>query len=134
MDINLNTNSCKEVFNILYFNKATDYYNKKDYKKALSMYKKALELKENESASLYNSAVCLIKLKNYEKAIPFIKLALTKREDSRYYFNLGYCYAMTKNKKKALICFNKAWSIDNNDEDCKKAITLILNSYKKFSL
>ncbi|NYC93652.1 tetratricopeptide (TPR) repeat protein [Clostridium acetobutylicum] len=64
---------------MIYFNKATDYYNKKDYKRALSMYKKALELKENESASLYNSAVCLIKLKEYEKAIPFIKSAINKK-------------------------------------------------------
>ncbi|MCR3761223.1 tetratricopeptide repeat protein [Clostridium felsineum] len=118
---------------MIYFNKATDYYNKKDYKKALSMYKKALELKENESASLYNSAVCLIKLKEYEKAIPFIKEAIKTKIDSRYFFNLGYCYAMLRDKKKALMYFNRAWALNYDDVDCEKAITLILNGYKKFS-
>lgn len=114
-----------------YFNKANDFYNIKDYKKAIDMYKKAAEMKENEPASLYNSAVCFIKLKEYEKAIPILQTAISKRIDSKYFFNLGYCHAMLKNKPKALHYFNTAWSLDNEDDDCEKAINLILESYTK---
>ncbi|MFL0247888.1 tetratricopeptide repeat protein [Candidatus Clostridium stratigraminis] len=114
-----------------YFEKANDLYNTKDYLKAISMYKKAIKTKENEAASLYNTAVCFIKLKEYEKAIPLLKTAILRRRDSKYFFNLGYCFAMLNDNKKALIYFNAAWAIDNEDSDCEKAINLIIKNYKR---
>jgi tetratricopeptide (TPR) repeat protein len=114
-----------------YFEKANDLYNTKDYLKAISMYKKAIKTKENEAASLYNTAVCFIKLKQYEKAIPLLKTAILRRRDSKYFFNLGYCFAMLNDNKKALIYFNAAWAIDNEDSDCEKAINLIIKNYKR---
>jgi tetratricopeptide (TPR) repeat protein len=114
-----------------YFQKANDLYNTQDYKRAIVLYQKAVETKDNEAASLYNSAVCFIKLKQYEKAIPLLRSALLQRRESKYFFNLGYCYAMLKNNKKALVYFNTAWSIDNNDKDCEKAINLIIRNYAK---
>ncbi len=50
-----------------YFQKANEYYNDRDYKKAIVLYEKAIKLKDNEVSSLYNSAVCLIKLKGILK-------------------------------------------------------------------
>jgi len=114
-----------------YFEKANDLYNTKDYEKAISMYQKAIKTKDNEAASLYNTAVCFIKLKQYEKAIPLLKTAILKRRESKYFFNLGYCFAMLNNNNKALIYFNTAWSIDNEDSDCEKAINLIIKNHKK---
>jgi tetratricopeptide (TPR) repeat protein len=114
-----------------YFQKANDLYNTQDYKRAIVLYQKAVETKDNEAASLYNSAVCFIKLKQYEKAIPLLGSALLQKRESKYFFNLGYCYAMLKNNKKALVYFNTAWSIDNNDKDCEKAINLIIKNYAK---
>ncbi|KAJ49330.1 tetratricopeptide (TPR) repeat protein [Clostridium tetanomorphum] len=114
-----------------YFQKANDYYNLKDYKKAISLYQKSIQAKENEAASLYNSAVCFIKLKDYNQAIPLLKEAIYLKRESKYFFNLGYCYAMLKDNRKALIYFNTAWSLDNDDKDCEKAINLIVNNYKK---
>ncbi|NYC93651.1 hypothetical protein DFN09_001564 [Clostridium acetobutylicum] len=40
---------------------------------------------------------------------------------------------MIRDKKKALMYFNRAWALNYEDSDCEKAITLILNGYKKFS-
>jgi tetratricopeptide (TPR) repeat protein len=114
-----------------YFQKANDLYNGKDYKQALAMYQKAIELKDNEAASLYNAAVCFIKLKDYEKAIPLLKSSIMKKREAKYFFNLGYCHAMLKDNKKALIYFNTAWSLDNTDSDCEKAINLIMKNYAK---
>jgi len=93
------------------------------------MYKKSAELKEYEAPSLYNSAVCFIKLKNYKDAIPLIYKALKLRKESKYYFNLAYCYVMLDENGKALNYFNTAWSIDNTDSECEKAIKLILEKH-----
>lgn len=113
-----------------YFQKANDYYNLKDYHKAIALYKKSIIFKTNEAASLYNTAVCFIKLKNYEDAIPLLKKALFLKKDSKYFFNLGYCYIMLDNNKNALINFKAAWALNAEDCDCKKAISLIENRYK----
>lgn len=113
-----------------YFEKANNLYNCKDYKNAISFYKKSIELKENQASSFYNSAVCFIKLKEYENAIPLLKSAIKHKNESKYFFNLAYCCAMTRNNKKALIYFNMAWCLDNSDSDCEKAINIIINSLR----
>lgn len=118
-------------FNLKYFNEGINCFNNKEYKRAIEMYEKSIALNENKSSSMYNAAVCCIKIKQYEKAISFLKPAIKMKEDSKYYFNLGYCYALTKNDKKALICFNKAWALNNDDSECEKAISLLLNKLKK---
>jgi tetratricopeptide (TPR) repeat protein len=112
-----------------YFQKANDYYNSKDYKKAIIMYEQAIKLKDNEASSLYNSSVCFIKLKEYKKAIVLLKSAINLKKESKYFFNLGYCYTMLNDNKKALIYFNTAWCLNNDDRDCEKAINVIIKNY-----
>ena len=109
-----------------YFSEANKYYNSKEYKKAISYYRKSIADKENEACSYYNAGVCFIKLKDYNNAIPMLKVAISYQRESKYYFNLAYCYAMLNDNKKALLTFHLAWAINNNDEDCKKAMNLIL--------
>lgn len=114
-----------------YFAKANDLYKIKDYENAIQMYQKSAELKEFEAPSLYNSAVCFIKLKDYKSALPLIYKALELRKESKYFFNLAYCYVMLGDNTKALHYFNTAWTLDNDDDECEKAIDLILSKYKK---
>ncbi len=114
-----------------YFNTANECYKTKDYKKAISLYQKAIDNKDNEASAYYNSAVCFIKLNQYETAIDLINKALKIKKESKYYFNLAYCYAMTKNNKKALQYFNTSWAMDNEDKECEKAIKLILKNICK---
>ncbi|ADL51699.1 tetratricopeptide repeat protein [Clostridium cellulovorans] len=114
-----------------YFNMGNEYYNKNDYARAINLYRKSIENKENEAPSLYNSAVCHIKLMNFMAAIPLLKCALKIKKDSRYYFNLAYCYSQLKDDKKALLYFNTAWALDPFDADCEKAINLIIERIKK---
>lgn len=110
-----------------YFSEANDLYKTKEYKRAIELYQKAVAAKDNEAASLYNSAVCFIKLKEFTKAIPLLKTAIKRSGASKYYFNLAYCFAMLKDNRKALVNFNTAWALNNDDEDCKKAINIIIN-------
>ena len=114
-----------------FFNEGNKYYNMKDYEKAIEFYKISIENNDNTACSYYNSGVCLIKLKEFDKAIDMIKKALNLQQESKYYFNLAYCYAMKEEVKKALIYFNMAWSLDSSDSDCEKAIKLILSKNKK---
>ncbi|PRR81950.1 tetratricopeptide repeat protein [Clostridium vincentii] len=114
-----------------FFTEGNKLYNTKDYTQAIDCYKKAITAKDNEACSYYNSGVCFIKLKDYYNAIAMIKKALALHKDSKYYFNLGYCYAMNETTKKALINFNIAWSLNNEDTDCEKAINLITSRIGK---
>mgnify|MGYP001320386868 CR=1 FL=1 len=112
-----------------YFQEANELYNSKNYINALHMYKKAINSKDNEAASLYNAGVCFIKLKEYENAIIYLKKALLIKKDSKYFFNLGFCHAVMKDNKKALIYFNTAWSLNNKDDECRNAIDIILKTH-----
>ncbi|MBU3089735.1 tetratricopeptide repeat protein [Clostridium gasigenes] len=115
------------------FNEGNNFYNTKEYSKALTHYKKAIATGENEACSCYNSGVCFIKLKDFDNAIAMIKNALSIQKESKYFFNLAYCYAMKEDTNKALIYFNMAWSLDSKDIDCEKAINLIMSKNKKTS-
>lgn len=117
-----------------YFNKGNEFYNMGQYKEAIDFYKKAVASKENQAAALYNSAVCFIKLKQYMEAIPMLRDAISQKKESKYYFNLAYCYSMLNNMGLSLIYFNLAWSLDETDNDCKKAINLILSKRTKKGL
>lgn len=113
------------------FKKANELYTQKNYLQALNYYQKAIAEKDNEATSLYNAAVCYIKLKNFNHAIPLLNSAISLKQDSKYYFNLAYCYAQLKNIKKALLYFNTSWALDNEDKDCEKAINIILSKLQK---
>ena len=106
-----------------YFNDGNKYYNNKDYSKALENYIESIDIGENES--------CYIKLKDFNSAIDMLKKALYIQKESKYYFNLAYCYAMLENINKALIYFNRAWALDASDKDCEKAINLLISKNKK---
>ena len=45
-----------------------------------------------------------------------INNALNLNQNAKYFFNLGYCYAMMADNQKALRYFNLAWALDNDDE------------------
>ena len=114
-----------------YFSEGNKFYNMKDYTQAIYYYKKAILNNSNKACSYYNIGVCLIKLKKFDDAIDMLCNALSLQKESKYYFNLGYCYAMKDITNKALINFNMAWSLNNEDIDCEKAIKLITTRFKK---
>ena len=114
-----------------YFDMANNLYNDKKFDDAFHMYKRSIEEGRSISSSLYNAAVCLIKLKKFKEAIAYLKDAIALKTDSKYFFNLGYCYAMLNRKNLALQYFNTAWSYDNDDTDSEKAIQIILHSLTK---
>lgn len=107
------------------FNEGNKFYNLKDYKKAIQYYEKCVEDHFNEACSYYNIGVCYIKLKEFDLSIPYLKQAISLQLESRYVFNLAYCYAMKEITSKALYLFNLAWSLDPEDSECEKAVNII---------
>ncbi len=109
------------------FNEGNKYYNLKDYKKAIKYYQKCVDSKFNEACCYYNIGVCLIKLKDFDSAILTLNKAISFQIESKYIFNLAYCYAMKEITSKALYLFNLAWSLDPNDKECEKAVGLLIS-------
>lgn len=114
-----------------YFNEGNKFYNGKDYEKAIDCYMKAINQNINIACSYYNIGVCFIKLKRFDDAIDILKKAISIKKESKYFFNLGYCYSMENCLDKALCYFNIAWSINPNDDECEKAVNLIISKLQK---
>lgn len=114
-----------------YFSEGNKSYNNKEYEKAIDCYKKSVSEKENEACSLYNLGVCFIKLKNYKSAIVMLQKAIELQKESKYYFNLAYCYAMLNVTDKALLNFNISWALNNDDFDCERAIYMLTRKILK---
>lgn len=114
-----------------YFSEGNKYYNIQDYENAIDCYKKAASQNLNKACSYYNCGVCYIKLKNFDDAIVMLNNAISIKRESKYFFNLGYCYVMKECLNTALRLFNLAWSIDPDDNDCEKAINLIISKLHK---
>ena len=114
-----------------YFREANALYVNEKFTDAIELYTKSIDADINKVDSLYNCAVCHIKLKNFDTAIKLLFDVLEYGNESKYYFNLAYCYMSKKDYQSALRHFNTAWSLDDSDIECEKAIDLILKQYKK---
>lgn len=110
-----------------YFDEGNKYYSNKDYQKAIDCYRQSAFSKNNEACSYYNIGVCLIKLRKYDDAIVMLNKAASFKKESKYFFNLGYCYAMKECLGTALCHFNFAWSMDPSDKDCERAVNLMIS-------
>lgn len=79
---------------------------------------------------MHNIALCRIKLRQYNEAIPLLKITVAKNPTGNYFFNLAYAYVMVKNLKKALMYFNTAWALSPENKGCEVMINYILNIYR----
>lgn len=79
---------------------------------------------------MHNIALCYIKLKQYNRAIPLLRSTVAKKPTGNYFFNLAYGYTRIKNFKKALIYFNTAWALSPENNDCEVMINYILDIYR----
>ncbi|MGL4573042.1 MAG: tetratricopeptide repeat protein [Clostridium sp.] len=117
-------------FNQSHFAKGNYLYSIGDYENAITQYEKEIDSDSvNKQECYFNIGTSLIKLEKYHTAIPLFQQALGMGVESKYLYNLGYCYAQITNKDKALICFKKSLILNPDDKDCIKAIR-ILNSIK----
>lgn len=116
------------------FEQANTVYRSGDYTKALELYREHLKTNPNDPSSQYNAGVCCLRLKRYKMSIKYFLKAIElhkeqKADDiqlSKYYYNLAMAHARLNDNKTALRLFNYAWTLNNYDSDCEKAIKVIL--------
>src|SRR3954463_15755308 len=79
---------------------AAEYYQKGEYDKAATLYKRLLD-GNSESALYYDSYLnCLLKLKDYETAEKELKKLIKKNQNPLLYqVDLGYVYGLEGNDK-----------------------------------
>lgn len=108
------------------FEEANILCNNKEYTKAIDIYKKCIDNDEQTERAYYNLGTCYIKTKEYNKAVDAFR-AVLKINDvyANAYYNLGCAYSRIDDYKKAYRCFNIAWSLNNEDKECEKAINLL---------
>lgn len=114
-----------------YFNQANKLYQSRDYETAISYYQKSIYQDVHTACSYFNIGVCLIKLGKFDEAITALKNAIELQPESKYYFNLGYCYSQKNINNKALRLFNIAWSMCPEDDECERAVDITLSRLKK---
>lgn len=118
--ININKALQIEDNEVFYLNKASilveqGFLNNEDSKivEAIEIFEKAIQNGHNFYALYYNYGNALIKLKDYEKAILYLKKALVLDPNkSEPWNNLGNCYMNIGEHKLEMICYDNALLIN----------------------
>jgi len=87
---------------------ASQYFRARDFEKAVVLYKKLYETKNN---SLYYTyfLYCLIHLEDYKKAEQLVKKQIKERPETvKYIVDLGYVYSESGDQRKAAKQFDQA--------------------------
>lgn len=106
-----------------------ELYKKKDFKKALELYKEAISLNPNELLFYTNVAACLIEMKQYDEAVAACVEA-EERAKGKYYDYIklakvlarkASAYEKSGRLDTALETYSKAL-LENNDDSIKMAM------------
>jgi len=104
---------------------AENFYNSKEFEKAIIYYKKALEKQPSNPKIISNIADAYFNLKKYDIAIDYYKKAI--KIDPYYilpYYNLGGCYIMLSQKENAIKIWKQGLSIEPNNQLLKNALNI----------
>lgn len=106
------------------YNSGIDAYDKKDYEKAISQFKLAIEQENIKPQVYYNLALTYQSMKEYDNAIlTYNKFLELNPKDYDGLYNIALTYFNKENYQKAIEFFEKCIEI-KKDEDVIKAIVL----------
>lgn len=84
-----------------------------EYKKAVDIFKKILEIEPKNYKALYNLGIAYFNLGQIENALQAYNEATTIKPDYKHcYYNIGLIYETKHDLKRALIYYDKALDID----------------------
>lgn len=107
-----------------YYNKGIDFYNKKQYEKAITCFKQAILQSNVQPQVYYNLGLSHQYMKNYDNAIVSYNKFLEKQpNDYDGLYNLALTYYTIENFSKAIELFEKCIAI-KKDEDIVKTLTI----------
>lgn len=119
------------IFDFKDIRKAKEYYESKNYEKAIKYFKKVAENKKN-AQSYYDLANAYYKAKKYKEAIKYYNMVQTPNKELERFklHNLGNCYFNLKDFKKAIKFYEKALKI-KEDPDTRYNLELAKKMLKK---
>ncbi len=107
-----------------FYNSGIDAYDKKNYEKAIKLFKEALEQTDVKPQVYYNLGLCYHSVNDYNKAIAAYKKFLELNpDDYDGLYNIALVYYIKKNYSKSVEFFEKSVEI-NMEEDSVKSLTL----------
>ena len=100
----------------VYYSRGRDYMNFIDIKKALSDFKKVIELEPDNAAAFTYCAMINLELEQYKEAIAYVNKSMKSGGSEEvggayYYFTLGKCYYGLGEYDKAVINLKKALTL-----------------------
>ncbi len=98
-------------FHQSYFNIANEYFNLKDFDRAIYFYKQATKYNKDLDYGYYNLGCAYLNIDEYNNARKSFESAIKiNPEEPDYYFNLGYTYKRLNHPKradKAIMLYNE---------------------------
>jgi len=91
-----------------YKKQANEYYVNSDWDKAIEMYKKIVEVEENNLNAWVRLSNSYINKKDFENAFKILKTAVTKGDNPNLWYNLSCMYAMKNQKTESMSALKKA--------------------------
>ena len=112
---------------IKWHNIGNEYFELKEYTKAIETFQKSIDLKPDFLEARNNISKAFLKTKNYDEAIKYLKQNIEIQPDNENtLFNLARYYSLIKNKEQAIKYLKKCLEIDSKfgelaikDEDYK---------------
>jgi len=102
----------------IYFERASAYYELKDYKNAIDSYTNSIKFDKNNSIYFNNRGAAYFYLKNYKKAISDYSAAIKLTNNNPlYFFNRGNAYYQLRNFEKAIENYSEAIKLKSNNPD-----------------
>lgn len=120
----LNINFLKEKDFEFFYNTGIDFFNKKEYEKAIEYFKSAVEQKEVKPQAYYNLALSYQHISESDKSIAtYLKFLSIMPEDYDGLYNLALIYYTQGDYAKAVEFFTKCTQV-RKEEDGVKALAL----------
>lgn len=99
------------------------YTLKKDHAQAIRSYKRCLEIDSDNPAVMIPLAVEYLRTNRNEPARDVLESTVKIQPgNGTAYKHLGYCYLRLKEKNKAIVNYNKAIGINENDWDARRGL------------
>ncbi|WP_375578022.1 tetratricopeptide repeat protein [Marivirga tractuosa] len=118
--------SCEEQDEL---EKANQFYNSGEYKKAIQAYNEHLEMKPSHEIAIYNRGRAYEETGQYEKALKdFQKVIEINPRNIGAYLSYGKQYYREKDYENAAFQFEKAYKLNTNSS---KSATLLARAFHK---
>lgn len=112
-----------------YYNSGIDAYNKKNYQKAIELFKLAIEQKNPKPQVYYNLALTYQSLKDYDRALANYSHFLTiYPQDYDGLYNIALVYSLRGNHEKAVEFFEKCVEIKKEADSVRALVNEYLDN------